>query len=161
MQRTERFLKLQMQEHDYATPTKRKRKTGGFKYSTKKVLARSRMGKRLSRVDEGEAFLTSRTILFKPGDEDTYTDVLGSTPYIGGDTNSERITDTQEYSSEAEDAGEDLNEDEEGGDGIEDGVRGHLIEEGGGSMDIDRGGNSTAAQKLHVRRSNLNISNEF
>ena len=142
MQRTERFLKLQMQEQDYATPTKRKRKRGGFKYSTKKT------------------FLTSRTILFKPGDEDTYTDGLGSTPYIGGETNTERITDTQEYSSEAEHEGEDLNEDEEGGDGIEDGVRGHLIEEGGGSMDIDGGGNSTAAQKLHVRRSNLNTSNE-
>ena len=95
-----------MQERDYATPTKRKRKRGGFKYSTKKTLARSRMGKRLSRVDEGEAFLTSRTILFKPGDEDTYTDRLGSTPYIGDKTNTERITDTQENSSGAEDEGE-------------------------------------------------------
>ncbi len=95
-----------MQERDYATPTKRKRKRGGFKYSTKKALARSRMGKRLSRVDEGEAFLTSRTILFKPGDEDTYTDRLGSTPYIGDKTNTERITDTQENSSGAEDEGE-------------------------------------------------------
>ena len=74
-----------MQERDYATPTKWKRKRGGFKYSTKITLARSRMGKRLSKVDEGEAFLTSRTILFKTRDEDTYTDRLSSTPYIGGE----------------------------------------------------------------------------
>ena len=89
---------------------------------------------------------------------EAYTDGLGSTPYIGGKTNTERITDTQEYSSEAKDEGEDLNKAEKGGDGIEDGVRGHLIEEGRGSMDIDGRGNSTAAQKLQVRRSNLNAS---
>ena len=64
------------------------------------------MGKRLSRVDEGEVFLTSRTILFKPRDEDTYIDGFGSIPYIGGQTNSKRITDTQEYYSEAEDEAE-------------------------------------------------------
>ena len=41
---------LQMQKWDYATPTNWKRMRGGFKYSTKKTLARSRMGKRLKRV---------------------------------------------------------------------------------------------------------------
>ena len=64
------------------------------------------MGKRLSRVDEGEAFLTWRTILLKPTDEYTYTNGLGSTPYIGRGTNTKRITDTQEHSSKAEDKGE-------------------------------------------------------
>ena len=95
-----------MQEHDYATPTKRKIKRGDFKYSTKKTLARSKMEKRLSRIYEEEAFLTSGTILFKPGDEDTYTNGLGSTPYTGGETNTKRITNIQKYSSEAADEGE-------------------------------------------------------
>ena len=63
------------------------------------------MGKILNKVDKGEAFLTSRTILFKPGHKNTYTDGLSSIPYIGGETNTKRITDTQEYSSKAEDEG--------------------------------------------------------
>ena len=50
--------------------------------------------------------MTSRTILFRPGDEDNHTDGLGSKPYIGGETNTKRVFDTQKYSSKAEDEGE-------------------------------------------------------
>lgn len=68
-----------MQEKDYVTPRKWKRKRGGFKYSTKKALEGLRMGKILSRVNEGEVFLTLRTILFRRG-EDTCTNGFDSQP---------------------------------------------------------------------------------
>lgn len=77
-------------------------KEGWFQYSTKKTLARIRMGKTLSRINDGEAFLILGIILLKSRLKDTYTNGLGSTPHIGGKTNTKRITGTEKYYTEAE-----------------------------------------------------------
>ena len=44
--------------------------------------------------------------MFRPGDEDTHTDGLGSRPYIGGKTHTKIVINIQEHSSEAKDEGE-------------------------------------------------------
>ena len=59
---------------------------------------------------------------------------------------------------EGEEEEEDLNKYEERDDGIEDELRGGFIEEARGSMEIERGGDSTAVQKSQVRRLKLYLN---
>ena len=59
---------------------------------------------------------------------------------------------------EGEEEEKELNEDEEGDDGIEDELKGGFIEEARGSMEIEGGGDSNAVQNSQVRRLKLNLN---
>lgn len=73
----------------FATPLKKRRRKGSFKYSTRKALERSRMGKNLTRITECNISATTRTLSFEKIVEDT------EQPEIYKEDNVEIISDTR------------------------------------------------------------------